>query len=80
MALDVLLPLFLNSNWVEINTPLAWLLLLCNISHWHLSLCMVVTQLLHPEADSSPIGHGEEAGLESCLIRRSAVVLCSSYV
>lgn len=41
---------------------------------------MAVTQLLHPEADSGPIRHGEEASLKSCLLRQIAVVLCISYV
>lgn len=64
MALDVLLPLFVNSNWVKINTPLSQLLLLCNISHRHLSLFMAVTQLLHSEAGSGPVRRGEERPAE----------------
>lgn len=30
---------------------------------------MAVTQLLHPEADSGPIGHGEEASLKSGFVK-----------
>lgn len=35
IALDVLLLVILNSNWVKINMPLFQLLLLCNIVHWY---------------------------------------------
>lgn len=45
-----------------------------------LSLCMTVAQLLHPETDSGPKRHGEEVSCRSGLLRRSAVVLCISYV
>lgn len=80
MALAVLPQLFLNSNWVKINASQTRLLLLCNISGTILSLCIVVTQLLRPETDSSPTGCGKKASCKSCLLRQSAVVLCISYV